>query len=144
MSSERVSQLIELMDKLPTAEADALLKRVAQKDPLLAIRIKQRHFSFSDLRYADTDGLERLKSSVGVDTLYEALYGADDQVLRAFVNLMPVEEGTRFIRSVAEGKPPGRRKCEVAQKTMLIKAYVLRDKGQLKLRMPGEVSDFVT
>ena len=143
MSSERVSQLIQLMDKLPEGEADALLRQVAQKDPLLAIRIKQRHFSFSDLRYANDAGLEALTGNVDGETLYDALYSADDRLLRAFVNLMPTEEGTRFIQSVADGKPPSKRHRDIAQKTMLIKAYVLRDKGTLTVQLPGETSEFV-
>ena len=143
MTSERVSQLIRLMDKLPEGEANALLKQVATKDPLLAIRIKQRHFSFQDLRYADEAGIAQLKESVDGETLYQALYSADDRVLRAFVNLMPMDEGTRFIQSVAEGKPPSKRNRDIAQKTMLIKAYVLRDKGRLTVTLPGEKSDLV-
>ena len=143
MASDRLSQIVQMMDNLPQAEADALLRQVARKDPLLAIRIKQRHFGFSDLRYADQEGLAHLRASVDDATLYEALYTAEDRLLRAFVNLMPLEEGTRFIQSVAEGKPPSKRKCEVAQKTILIKAYVLRDKGLLTVKLPGQKSDFV-
>ena len=143
MDDERLTQLVKMLDGMSDEERTDLIRNLARQNPMLALRLHQRHFGFGDLRYANDAGIDALMESIDSDTLLEALHGADDVVVRRFVNQMGAEQGRKFLGVLSAMATPGERSRKAARKAVIIKAYILRDRGALEVDIPGMKSDFV-
>ena len=143
MSDGRLTQMVKMLDGMTDEQRDALIRKLARENPLLAFRLQQRHFSFSDLQYANEAGLDALLTAFDTNGLLEALHGAEDVVLRTFVNRMGASHGRTFLEALKAMASPPSRTREAARKAMLIKAYILRDLGQFEVNIPGMKSDLV-
>ncbi len=134
--SDRITQLIRIFDQLPAEQADALLSKLLRENPFAAMKIIQRHFSFSDLVYADDCGLDGLLEAVSEASLIAALSGADDGLLKRFALRMGTGKARVFIEDVDAWNGPQEMQ-ESARRTVLVKAMMLHRRGKLKMRRPG-------
>jgi len=131
-----ISQLISIFDKLPDQQADALLTRLAAENPFAAMKIIQRHFGFDDLVFADDLGIGLLFESVPETRLHAALSGADEALLKRFVDQLGTGRARTFIADVDSWDGPAAIQ-EAARRTVLVKAMMLHRRGQLRMSRPG-------
>ena len=128
MAGGQISQLIRLLDKLPAEQADMLMKRLLKEQPLVALRIAQKHFSFDDLRFADDSGLASLIEKAGEDQVITALTAADDNLIRRFADQFGTGRAHTFIADVdasAEALSPWTVRVESCRKAMMLRKGVL-------------------
>ena len=136
MVGGQISQLIRMIEQLPEEQGQQLLKSLFVKDPVTAIRIIQRHFSFADLVYANDGGLASLLEHLGEDTVAAALVGAPDQMIRRFADQLGTAKARTFIEDVdtAHHTP---QVIEASQRAVLTKAMYLHRAGTLTVARPG-------
>ena len=136
MAGGQISQLIRLLDKLPAEQADMLMKRLLKEQPLVALRIAQKHFSFDDLRFADDSGLASLIEKAGEDRVITALTAADDNLIRRFADQFGTGRAHTFIADV-DASAASSVAVDSARRKLLVKAMMLKRKGVLSLSRPG-------
>ena len=131
-----ISQLISIFDKLPDAQAGALLTRLAAENPFAAMKIIQRHFGFEDLVFADDRGLGLLFESVPESVLHAALSGGSETLLKRFADQLGTGRARTLIADVDSWDGPEASQ-DAARRTLLIKALMLHRKGKLIMTRPG-------
>ena len=111
MAGGQISQLIRMIEQLPEEQGQQLLKKLFVKDPVTAIRILQKHFSFDDLVYANDSGLSALIDALGEDTVAAALVGTQDRMVRRFADQFGTAKARTFIEDIdtAQAFCPGDR-----------------------------------
>ena len=136
MAGGQITQLIKMIDQLPEAQAQVLLKKLFVRDPASALRVLQRHFAFADLVFANVAGLDALIESLGEATLVAALAGADDALIRRFSDRFGTGKATTFIEDVhQENAAPSA--VQAARRAVLTKAMFLHRRGVLTVSRPG-------
>ena len=136
MAGGQISQLIRMIEQLPEEQGQQLLKSLFIKDPITAIRILQRHFSFDDLVYASDEGLASLLDALGEDTVAASLVGASDQMVRRFADQLGTAKARTFIEDVHEAKHTPQ-VVEASRRAVLTKAMYLHRAGTLSIARPG-------
>ena len=75
-----VPVIAELINNLDKRTMTSLMTRLEDKDPILAVEIKQYIFSFTDLIKIDQRGLQQILREVPNQTLLLALKNAPDEL----------------------------------------------------------------
>ena len=136
MAGGKISQLIRMLKQLPDEQSDALLKRLLQEQPLVALRIIQEHFSFEDLQYASEAGIRELVDSVSIDVLVTSLNGASDPLIRTFASGFGTHQARTFIEDV-DASHAGLQAIDAARRKILVKAMMMHRRSRLGLKRPG-------
>ena len=134
--SDKLSHLIKLVDSMPEPQAKVLLQKLFQENPLVAFKIISRQFDFVDLKYADDAGVSALFEGVPSHLLMLALNGAEDTLVRRLTDCMGTNEATEFIQSLYASRASDAAIKE-ARKKILVKAFLLKKRGALRLSRPG-------
>ena len=134
--NHKLSHLIELIDKLPHEQAKLLLSKVMKENPLVGFQIITRQYGFTDLRYANEQGISELVAAIPKETLICALNGSDDHLVRRFVNGLLPAEATAFIDTLYNARASDGA-IKNAQKQVLVKAFLLQRKGRLMINRPN-------
>jgi flagellar motor switch protein FliG len=134
--NHKLSHLIELIDKLPHAQAKLLLSKVMKENPMVGFQIITRQYGFADLRYADEQGINALVEAIPKETLICALNGSDDHLVRRFASGLSPTEATTFIDTLYAARASDAA-IKNAQRKVLVKAFLLQRKGRLTVRRPS-------
>lgn len=130
---DRISQIIKMLDGMTPDKQEALLAGLKQRDPQLAKRIAERHFGFDDLSRVDDGGMRALIAEVDRRVALLALRGADDAVLRRFVQNLSLNAGRQLVEDIEALGPQRRSDVELARRAVVRAAIALRDAGRLTL-----------
>lgn len=133
--NHKLSHLIELIDKLPQAQAKLLLSKVMKENPMVGFQIITRQFGFTDLRYADEQGIQALLEAIEQPVLICALNGSDDALVRRFLSQCSPTETTDFINTLYASRASDEA-IKKAQRKVLVKAFLLERKGRLTVTRP--------
>ena len=133
--NHKLSHLIELIDKLPEAQAKLLLSKVMKESPKVGFQIITRQYGFADLQFANKQGIEALVESIPQPVLLCALNGADDRLVRCFVSTLSPTQATAFIDKLYVSRASDDA-IRNAQRKVLVKAFLLERKGQLVITRP--------
>ena len=136
MAGGQISQLIRMIEQLPEEQGQQLLKKLFVKDPVTAIRILQKHFSFDDLVYANDSGLSALIEALGEDTVAAALVGAQDRMVRRFADQLGTAKARTFIEDIDTIRHSAQ-VIEASRRAVLTKAMYLHRSGILTVSRPG-------
>ena len=116
--------------------AKGLLQKLFQENPLVAFKIISRQFGFIDLQYANERGLLALIDALPTETLLTALNGSQDVLVRSFTDQMQTSDATAFIETLYVSRVSDAAIKKARQK-VLVKAFLLKKKGVLKVSRPG-------
>ena len=130
---DRISQLVKMLDGMTPRQQKALIDQLRRRDPRLAKRLAERHFGFDDLVRADDRGMRALIAAVDRRVALLALRGAEDVVVRRFVQNLSMTAGQQLVDDIEALGPQRRSDVEMARRTVVRAAIALRDAGKLNL-----------
>ena len=134
--NHKLSHLIELIDKLPEAQAKVLLSKVMKESPMVGFQIITRQYGFADLRFANEQGIQALVEAIAPPVLICALNGSDDALVRRFVSDLSPTDTTEFINTLYASRASDEA-IKNAQRKVLVKAFLLERKGRLTVTRPS-------
>jgi len=120
----------------------AIMERIKESEPDLGQNIEDLMFVFENLIDIDDRGFQTLMREIQTDQLQLALKGADDELKEKFLSNMS-QRAAEMMRDDLEAMGPVRvSDVEEAQKTILVAARSLSDKGEIMLG-GGSGDDFL-
>jgi flagellar motor switch protein FliG len=133
---EGVAIAAELMNMLDKDTAEALLRKIGEEDPTLEERIREKMFTFEDIRKLDNRAIIEVLKAVDKNTLIIALKGAPEDIKEKFFSNMS-KRAAKIMQEDMEALGPVRKsEVEKAQKQVVAVIRKLMDEG--KIEMGGE------
>jgi len=130
---EGVAIAAELMNMLDIDTAESLLKRIGEEDPTLEERIREKMFTFEDIRRLDNRSMIEVLKAVDKNTLIVALKGAPDDIKDKFFSNMS-KRAAKIMQEDMEALGPVRKsEVEKAQKQVVSVVRKLIDEGKIEL-----------
>ena len=124
----RVADVLEAADK-PAEES--LIRHLAERDPELAGKIRDRMFQFEDVIKIDNYGIQLILKAITGEDLVLALKLADESLQRHFIRNLSTESAQRVEEALQSlGALPIAR-VETAQKRIASVARSLIEKGEI-------------
>lgn len=137
-----VPVIAELINNLDKRTMTSLMTRLEDKDPILAVEIKQYIFSFTDLIKIDQRGLQQILRDVPNQTLLLALKNAPDELKEKLYEAMSERASAMLRDDLAALGPQRVSDVEKAQKDIVAVVKKLEKEGKLIIGT-GEESDMV-
>ncbi|MFT4190101.1 MAG: flagellar motor switch protein FliG [Comamonas sp.] len=127
----------EILNMMNSADEDAVLANLRERDSDLTQRIVDEMFVFENLLEIDDRGIQTLLKEVSNDSLVIALKGVPQELRDKFLRNMS-SRAAEMLRDDIETQGPVRMsKVEAEQKAILAIARRLADSGQITLDSPG-------
>lgn len=137
-----VPVIAELINNLDKRTMTSLMTRLEDKDPILAVEIKQYIFSFTDLIKIDQRGLQQILREVPNQVLLLALKNAPDELRERLYEAMS-ERAAEMLRDDLGALGPQRiSDVEGAQREIVGIVKKLEKEGKIVIGV-GEESDMV-
>lgn len=134
--------IAELINNLDKRTMTSLMTRLEDRDPILAVEIKQYIFSFTDLMKIDNRGLQLILRDVQNQTLLLALKNAPEELREKIYGAMS-ERASAMLRDDLSALGPQKvSDVEKAQKEIVAVVKRLEKEGKLIIGA-GEESDMV-
>jgi len=137
-----VPVIAEMINNLDKRTMTSLMTRLEDKDPILAVEIKQYIFSFTDLIKIDNRGLQLVLREVPNQTLLLALKNAPDELRDKLYEAMSERAAAMLKDDLAALGPQKVSDVEKAQKEIVRVVKKLEKEGKLIIGV-GEESDMV-
>jgi len=126
-----VNRLAEILNQADQISGELILNEIEEVDPELADQIKQRMFTFEDLRLVDDRGLQKVLRRVETRELAIALKAASEEVREKIFRNMS-ERASEMLREEMEVMGAVRmREVEDAQQTITKIIQDMETKGEL-------------
>ena len=130
---EGVSIAAELMNMLDKETAENLLKKIGEEDPTLEERIREKMFTFEDIRKLDNRAMIEILKAVDKNTLIVALKAAPDDIKEKFFSNMS-KRAAKIMQEDMEALGPVRKtEAEKAQKQVVAVIRKLIDEGKIEI-----------
>ena len=130
---EGVAIAAELMNMLDKETAENLLKKIGEEDPTLEERIREKMFTFEDIRKLDNRAIIEILKAVDKNTLIVALKGAPDDIKEKFFSNMS-KRAAKIMQEDMEALGPVRKsEVEKAQKQVVAVIRKLIDEGKIDI-----------
>ncbi|MDQ7038370.1 MAG: flagellar motor switch protein FliG [Aquificota bacterium] len=130
---EGVAIAAELMNMLDKDTAESLLRKIGEEDPTLEERIREKMFTFEDIRKLDNRAIIEVLKAVDKNTLIIALKGAPDDIKEKFFSNMS-KRAARIMQEDMEALGPVRKsEVEKAQKQVVSVIRKLIDEGKIEI-----------
>lgn len=137
-----VPVIAELINNLDKRTMTSLMTRLEDKDPILAVEIKQYIFSFTDLIKIDQRGLQQILREVPNQTLLLALKNAPEELRDRLYDAMS-ERAAEMLKDDLSALGPQRvTDVEMAQREIISTVKKLEKEGKIVIGV-GEESDMV-
>lgn len=137
-----VPVIAELINNLDKRTMNSLMTRLEDKDPILAVEIKQYIFSFTDLIKIDQRGLQQILREVPNQTLLLALKNAPEELRDRLYDAMS-ERAAEMLKDDLSALGPQRvTDVEMAQREIISTVKKLEKEGKIVIGV-GEESDMV-
>lgn len=134
--------IAELINSLDKRTMTSIMTRLEDKDPILAVEIKQYIFSFTDLMKIDNRGLQLILRDVQNQTLLLALKNAPEELKEKLYGAMSERASAMLRDDLAALGPQKVSDVEKAQKEIVAVVKKLEKEGKLIIGV-GEESDMV-
>ena len=130
---EGVAIAAELMNMLDKETAENLLKKIGEEDPTLEERIREKMFTFEDIRKLDNRAIIEILKAVDKNTLIVALKGAPEDIKEKFFSNMS-KRAAKIMQEDMEALGPVRKsEVEKAQKQVVAVIRKLVDEGKIDI-----------
>jgi flagellar motor switch protein FliG len=133
---EGVAIAAELMNMLDKETAETLLRKIGEEDPTLEEKIREKMFTFEDIRKLDNRAIIEVLKAVDKNTLIVALKGAPDDIKEKFFSNMSKRAAKIMQEDMEALGPVKKSEVEKAQKQVVAIIRKLIDEG--KIEMGGE------
>ncbi|WP_461831945.1 flagellar motor switch protein FliG [Aquifex sp.] len=133
MKLEGVGIAAELLNTLDKETREAILQTIGQEDPILEERIREKMFTFEDIRkLSDRDIIEILKV-VDKNTLMIALKEAPEDIKQKFLSNMSKRAAKLFLEEMEALGPVKKSEVEKAQKQIVNIIRKMIDEGKIEI-----------
>jgi len=133
MKLEGVGIAAELLNTLDKETREAILQTIGQEDPILEERIREKMFTFEDIRkLSDRDIIEILKV-VDKNTLMIALKEAPEDIKQKFLSNMSKRAAKLFLEDMEALGPVKKSEVEKAQKQIVNIIRKMIDEGKIEI-----------
>ncbi|RUM29234.1 MAG: flagellar motor switch protein FliG [Aquifex sp.] len=123
----------ELLNTLDKETRELILQSIGQEDPLLEERIREKMFTFEDIRkLSDRDIIEILKV-VDKNTLMIALLGAPEDIKQKFLSNMSKRAAKLFLEDMEALGPVKKSEIEKAQRQVVNIIRKMIDEGKIEI-----------
>ncbi len=123
----------ELLNSLDKETREVLLQSIGQEDPILEEKIREKMFTFEDIRkLSDRDIIEVLKV-VDKNTLLIALKGAPEDIKQKFLKNMSKRAAKLFLEDMEALGPVKKSEIERAQKQIVSIIRKMIDEGKIEI-----------
>ncbi len=130
---EGVAIAAELMNMLDKDTAESLLRKIGEEDPTLEERIREKMFTFEDIRKLDNRAIIEVLKAVDKNTLIIALKGAPEDIKEKFFSNMS-KRAAKIMQEDMEALGPVRKsEVEKAQKQVVAVIRKLIDEGKIEI-----------
>ncbi len=130
---EGVAIAAELMNMLDKETAENLLRKIGEEDPTLEERIREKMFTFEDIRKLDNRAIIEVLKAVDKNTLIIALKGAPDDIKEKFFSNMSKRAAKIMQEDMEALGPVKKSEVEKAQKQVVAVIRKLIDEGKIEL-----------
>lgn len=128
----------DLLNRLDSSASRSILEEIEQREPKLAIGIRNLMFTFEDLLTIPQEGIREIVSSVDKKTLAMSLKNADDNLCSYFFQTMS-SRAIEMLKEDMDSLGPVRgREIAKARQDILALARSLEQGGRLTLKMETE------
>lgn len=130
---EGIAIAAELLNSLDKETREVLLQSIGQEDPILEERLREKMFTFEDIRkLSDRDIVEVLKV-VDKNTLMIALKEAPEDIKQKFLRNMSKRAAKLFLEDMEALGPVKKSEIEVAQKQLVHAIRKMIDEGRIEI-----------
>jgi len=137
-----VPAIADLINSLDKRTMTSLMTRLEDKDPILAVEIRQHIFSFTDVIKIDNRGLQLVLREIPNQTLLLALKNAPEELREKLYEAMSERAAAMLKDDLAALGPQRVSDVEKAQKDIVAVVKRLEKEGKIIIGM-GEESDMV-
>ena len=130
---EGVAIAAELMNMLDKETAESLLRKIGEEDPTLEEKIREKMFTFEDIRKLDNRAIIEVLKAVDKNTLIIALKGAPDDIKEKFFSNMSKRAAKIMQEDMEALGPVKKSEVEKAQKQVVAVIRKLIDEGKIEL-----------
>jgi len=130
---EGVAIAAELMNMLDKETAENLLRKIGEEDPTLEEKIREKMFTFEDIRKLDNRAIIEVLKAVDKNTLIIALKGAPDDIKEKFFSNMSKRAAKIMQEDMEALGPVKKSEVEKAQKQVVAVIRKLIDEGKIEL-----------
>ncbi len=130
---EGVAIAAELMNMLDKETAETLLRKIGEEDPTLEEKIREKMFTFEDIRKLDNRAIIETLKAVDKNTLIIALKGAPDDIKDKFFSNMSKRAAKIMQEDMEALGPVKKSEVEKAQKQVVAIIRKLIDEGKIEL-----------
>ncbi len=130
---EGVAIAAELMNMLDKESAENLLRKIGEEDPTLEERIREKMFTFEDIRKLDNRAIIEVLKAVDKNTLIIALKGAPEDIKDKFFSNMSKRAAKIMQEDMEALGPVKKSEVERAQKQVVAVIRKLIDEGKIEL-----------
>ncbi|EDP76586.1 flagellar motor switch protein FliG [Hydrogenivirga sp. 128-5-R1-1] len=130
---EGVAIAAELMNMLDKESAETLLRKIGEEDPTLEEKIREKMFTFEDIRKLDNRAIIEVLKAVDKNTLVIALKGAPDDIKEKFFSNMSKRAAKIMQEDMEALGPVKKSEVEKAQKQVVAIIRKLIDEGKIEL-----------
>jgi len=130
---EGVAIAAELMNLLDKDTAESLLRRIGEEDPTLEEKIREKMFTFEDIRKLDNRAIIEILKAVDKNTLIVALRGAPDDIKEKFFSSMSKRAAKIMQEDMEALGPVKKSEVEKAQKQVVATIRKLINEGKIEL-----------
>jgi len=130
---EGTSIAAELLNSLDKETRELILQTIGQEDPILEEKIREKMFTFEDIRkLSDRDIIEVLKV-VDKNTLMIALKDAPEDIKQKFLSNMSKRAAKLFLEDMEALGPVKKSEVEKAQKQIVNVIRKMIDEGKIEI-----------
>lgn len=137
-----VPAIADLINSLDKRTMTSLMTRLEDKDPILAVEIRQHIFSFTDVIKIDNRGLQLVLREIPNQTLLLALKNAPEELREKLYEAMSERAAAMLKDDLSALGPQRVSDVEKAQKDIVAVVKRLEKEGKIIIGM-GEESDMV-
>jgi flagellar motor switch protein FliG len=139
----RTGRIAAMLDRLSSADAEALLSGLRERQPEDAARIRALMFTFDDLRRLNTAGVQTLLVQLDRSLLALALKGAAQPTLALFLSNMTQRARDQLAEDISTLGPVRRSDIERARQAVLEEVRHLMQRGDLSAQIDTNPDDLV-
>lgn len=126
--------LADIMSYMEPMACERLLKNLQVQVPAIASELQKRLFTFSDLAFANSRGIQKLIKLISLKDLAMALKGADELVLKNFASNMSQNAIQMLKEEIIALGPRKKSEVEDARAKILSMARQLMQNNELYIQ----------
>ncbi len=131
---EGITLAAELLNLLDKNTSDIILNNLEAEDPYLAEKVREKMFTFEDIRKLDNRAIVEILKAADKNTLMIALKGAPEDIVQKFLSNMSKKAADIMKEDIEALGPVRASEVEKAQKEIIKVIKKLADQGVIDIR----------